>query len=129
MSSELSDDPKMQELVQYVRRQSSDMAKEIDSVLTSTDESDEDSLKRARTSGTGDSRDPMDPVKERLRLLLIDRKAQKDVITAQKAEIQALRNASKSSSSGGRYAFACCCTLAHEVCFQFGTGCFAGRNQ
>ncbi len=102
VSSEFSDDPKMQELVQYVRRQSSDMAREIDTVLTSTDESDEDSMKRPRTSGASDSKDPMDPVKERLRLLLIDRKAQKDVINAQKAEIQALRNASKDTSSTGR---------------------------
>jgi hypothetical protein len=107
----VSDDAKLQELVQFVHQQSVDLAKEIDSVLTSTDESEEDSLKRRLSvgteSGSRSKNDAMDPVKERLQLLLLDRKAQKDVIDSQKAELQVLRAAAKSARQGSSGRFVC----------------------
>jgi hypothetical protein len=110
MSSTDQSDAKVQELVQFVNRASVDMVKDIDSALSSTDESDEDSFRRrsvgsemtaaAVRSKHADPRHEIDTLKDKVRLLLVDRKVQKDEIDAQKAEISSLRSLAKEAGVG-----------------------------
>ncbi len=110
MSSTDQSDHKVQELVQFVNRASGDMVKDIDSALSSTDESEEDSYRRrslgndlaaaAVRSKHADPRHEIETLKDKVRLLLVDRKVQKEEIDAQKAEIASLRSLAKQASAG-----------------------------
>lgn len=118
MSSTEHSSPAVQELVQYLSKQSASMSRDIESALTSTDESDEDSFRSpgANTSGdraaesatlvasarskvASDPKSDLRKLNEKVKLLLQDRKMQKEALDAQKAELATLRAALQDKSN------------------------------
>ena len=120
MSSTDMSDPAVQDLVQFLNKQSGSISREIDSALTSTDESDDDSYKRnpsserswdagraaesdtlvaAARSKVADPKHEFKKLNEKVRMLLTDRKIQKETIDAQKAELVTFRAALADKSS------------------------------
>lgn len=114
------------DLAAFLNKQSASLSKEIDSALSTTEDSDEDSFKNApvrggssdsswerstgrsaeasslvaaRVRGAADPKLDMMKLNEKVKLLLKDRKAQQETLERQKSEIAALRAVSSGSSS------------------------------